>query len=69
MNDDSSTSIDDLSSELEEEVEEMNLPADSDELLIRWAHSDDGDTSDDGSESDGSDDEEDRFSIDRSTFD
>jgi hypothetical protein len=35
MNDDSSTSINDFSSELEEEVEEMNLPADSDELLIR----------------------------------
>jgi hypothetical protein len=70
-------------SELEEE--KMNLPVDSDmKLLICWAHSDDrntsdlknndsikngGDTSDDGSDNNRSDDEEDQFSDDVSVFD
>jgi hypothetical protein len=71
-NDNSSSSTDDFSSELEEEVsseEEMNLPSDSDEKLFIWRGRannnyftrNNRETSDDGSDSDISDDE-DQFS-------
>jgi hypothetical protein len=76
------TSLSEPEEEASSEEEEMNLPADSDEkLLIWWARSHDGgtsdlknndsikngrDTSDYGSDND---DEEDQFSDDGSAFD